>query len=655
MTPPQIESRLKRIQVSFNFILAYIFISIFWLRIGRDLGQNILLRLNMERIPLRLMYVVDLLLNSIVIFSIVYLVQREFNKSKDEINVHIKEIKQKEATIKKAHINLKTQNNLISNVLENASILILGLDCDFNILSISNNIEDIASFSKEEINKRHLSTLIDKKDVEELKETIKNKEKATKELELLSKHGKKIYTSGTIERGQQADNKDLEYTLVLLDITQRKLLQKKISYLDSHDPLTSLANRSFLEEEFKANLIENVEKSNPIALLYMELDDFEYMNENFGYHAADRLVIDMAKRLRFLTKEGDLISRISQDKFAIIFLEEQSLEDIEDRIKDIQGKTEFNWLYKGEKYIISTTMGVSIYQEDCNDFTGLLRNANIALECAKEDSRGSYVYYSPDNMCGFVNDLTMLSDIKSALVKDEFQMYYQPIKDLRTGEMVGLEALIRWFHPQKKFISTGDFIPVAEKAGLIDEIGDYTINEVFRQKKEWDSLGYNFKKVSINISTMSFSKENFASYFKKKLEDYNLQGEEIVLELTETSFSRYPDIVKKNIDQLKDLKIEIAMDDFGTGYSSLSRLKDLNIDYLKLDRAFIVALLEEDGEAIIKPLISLANALGKKVVAEGIENEEQFSILKRLGCDFGQGYYLAYPMPAENLIKMRNK
>lgn len=213
------------------------------------------------------------------------------------------------------------------------------------------------------------------------------------------------------------------------------------------------------------------------------------------------------------------------------------------------------------------------------------------------------------------------------------------------------ESLIRWFHPEKGYISPMDFIPIAEKRGIIDEISEYSLDKVFQQKSTWNKSGYKLPKISINVSAISFSKSKFFRFIKLKLEKYNLKPREIVLELTESSFESYQGEIKSNIEKLRELGVEVAMDDFGTGYSSLARLKDLQLDYLKLDRSFITALFDENGQKMIEPLIALAKILGKSVIAEGIETQEQYDVLRTMGCQYGQGYFLARPMPAEDLIR----
>lgn len=430
------------------------------------------------------------------------------------------------------------------------------------------------------------------------------------------------------------------------------MLQDQIRYMDSYDILTDLANRNLMEEDFTNNLPNFIKNANPVALLYIDIDDFAFINESKGYHAGDHLLRDMANRMKNIIKKDDLISRLTQDEFVIVLTGEETLEDIDIRINEISKGTKMEWEFEEEKYMISTTIGVAIYPKDGMDFINLLKSGHLALECAKENSRSSFEYFSKERKCSIVKDLSGVSDVKLALETGQFEMYYQPIHDLKTHRFENAESLIRWKHPEKGYISPAYFIPIAERAGIIDEIGEFTLEQVFKQKSQLNKLEHGLKKISINISAISFSKGSFADTIKEKLKKYGLKGEEIVLELTESSFSTHGNMIKKNIEELRELGIEIFMDDFGTGYSSLARLKDLQMDYIKLDRAFIVALLDENGQEIIKPLISLANALGKNVVSEGIETQEQCSILNKLGSEYGQGYFLSKPMPYEELEKL---
>ncbi len=642
-----IETKKDRLLTAAKLSSLYIFASVIWILIYEKLVEVYF----QGRIPETLIYIVGVGFGALAIFFFASKTLKKFNEDKKTIEDSIRQLKAKEETIKLANEGLKQQNELIEEVLKGANVLVIRLDKNFNIVRASKNIYCSTGFKSSVLRDQPLSKIIGAEYIDEMLENIEEEDASCLELEMHTRYGEKKYMRGIVSRSRVKSQSKIYFNLLLCDISESKDLQKRVNYLDSYDRLTDLPNRNVMEKTFNRLLPEIKEIGNPIAFLNIDIDDFAYINENKGYHAGDQLLIDMANVLKAHTKKTDIVSRISQDRFGLIFTKEESYKAIDRRVNEILKATKLQWKYQDRSYMISSTIGVSIYPDSALDFMNLIKNANIALECAKENSRSSYEYYSPDNNCTISNDLALLSDIKLALINKSFYMNYQPIVNLKTGSIENVESLIRWFHPDKGYISPAYFIQVAERAGIIDEIGDYTLDEVFRQKERWNKSDYKLEKVSINISAISFSKKEFASKIEDKLKKYNLEGGEIVLELTESSFAYHLDKIKENIDKIRALGIQVAMDDFGSGYSSLTRLKDLPIDYLKLDRAFIVSLLDENGQEIIRPLISLANALGKNVIAEGIETKEQLDILKDMGCQYGQGYFLARPMSSEDLIK----
>lgn len=552
---------------------------------------------------------------------------------------------------------LARQEKLRGSILESTIAFVVTLDEDFTILSASENTQAVVAFEERDLLHKPLCEFVGLDNTVAIQEGVRFKDVYEIEMTLNSKYGRKIDLYGRIKK-DPIGQEQTTYTFILYDIGLRKSLQEKINYMDTYDPLTDLPNRDLMEKSFNS-LLPYIDKTGqPIALIYADIDDFAFINETKSHLAGDKLLRDVAQRIKAIVGQRDLVGRITQDEFAIVLMDLASLEEVDKRVNEIIKEIRMEWQYGEDKYLVTATMGLAVYPKDGINFISLLKSANLALECAKENSRSYYEYYSKDQKCSAIKDLSITSDIKTAIRLGQFQMYYQPINNLKTGYFENAEALIRWPNPEGGFISPAYFIPIAERAGMIDEIGDFTLERVFAQKEEWKKAGLNIEKLSINVSAISFSREGFASYIEEKLLRYGLRGEEIVLELTETSFSTHRNKIKKNIDELRNMGIEIAMDDFGTGYSSLDRLKDLRIDYLKLDRAFIVSLLEENGQEIIKPFISLAKALGIVVIAEGIETLDQYKLLKKLGCQLGQGYFMARPMPGKDLaflLKGQNK
>lgn len=639
-------SKIDNINKALRFTTVYTIISLIIMYFSGAIKLWLEKMMAIGTLSLANVYVINLSLKGTLVFFMSYGVLYKYSKDRITIEDNLKELKTKSNILEKLNKEIKGQKQLIFDVLDSADIVVIRLDENFNILSTSYNIESVVSFSQEDVFKKNLSTIMAEKYINVIKSNLEISEEYSLDLDIVTKHGKTIYMNVTAKRH---DSNDTKYVVVLHDISERRILEQKITFLDSYDSVTALPNRKLLEEAFGFLSKKTNGRNNLLAFLYIDIDNFSYINEVLGHDAGDHLLMEIADKLKCILKPKDILSRIVQDKFAIILTDENSIEDINKKIVEILKTTKMNWRYGDSEYLISTTAGVSLYPKDGRDFITLLKNTNTALECAKENYRGGYDYYSPENKSVATRDLSMLADIRLAIINKEFEMYYQPIVNLATGEIESVESLIRWFHPKKGYIPPNEFIPMAEKAGIIDEIGDYVLEEVFSQKKRWGDHGYHLKKVAINISAISFNKVKFADRIKEKLRRHGLEGGEIILELTETGFSSGRNRIKKNIEGLRCLGVEISMDDFGTGYSSLARLKDLPIDYIKLDRTFISDLIGGEDQELIKPLISLADALGQRVIAEGIETEEQYDILKRLGCTFGQGYFLARPMPAKEL------
>lgn len=421
-------------------------------------------------------------------------------------------------------------------------------------------------------------------------------------------------------------------------------LENKIYFLDSHDLITGLPNRMSLEKAFNKIRLDSLNKYENLALLYIDINNFKNINETVGHFGGDQFLIHVGEIIKDNTSRSDLVGRISQDEFVVILRGIGSKEDINEIIKAIENAIKEPWVFDDEVFYNSVAIGIATYPEDGDGFIDLLRKANMACEYAKTLETEDFSYYTEGIGKQQLNNIKILNDISTALINDEFSLNYQVVYNLKEDSIEGVEALIRWNHPTEGYISPGEFIPIAEKTSLMYEIADFVVNEAFRQKNQWNYNGVNCKQISINISAKTFSRNWFPGLIKNGLKMYGLKSEEIILELTESVFAEDMADIEKNVRILRRLGLKIALDDFGTGYSALSRLKDLNIDFLKMDKSFITNLEKDSGEALmVKSVIDLSQDLGIKVVAEGIETKEQYDILKSMGCDLGQGYYIDKP------------
>lgn len=423
----------------------------------------------------------------------------------------------------------------------------------------------------------------------------------------------------------------------------KELTQAKIDYMGFHDNLTGLPKRLLMERSFM-NLIETSHKEKNIALVHLDIDNFTQINEAVGNVAGDQFILDISEVLDNIIKGDDLLVKLSQDAFGILLTDINSKADIDSQVRKILEAIEEPWVYEGREFFTSATAGIATYPNDCLEFYSLLRFSNLALKFAKFANRGWFEYYSKDVEREIVQSLEIIDNIKRALINKEFSLNYQLVLNLLDRKVIGVEALIRWKHPVKGNIPPLDFIPIAEQSNLIVEITDYVINTALKQKVLWKEEGYDIPKISVNIPPKSMNTIGFCNYIEDKIVEYGIDANELILELTESTFIENLEDMDANIKYLRNLGVEIALDDFGTGYSTLARLKELNIDYLKLDRSFIMNMTKDSSdELLVRSVIEVANVLGIIVCAEGIETLEGLNLLTEMGCTLGQGYFIHKP------------
>lgn len=437
------------------------------------------------------------------------------------------------------------------------------------------------------------------------------------------------------------------------DLTRTKLAHEKtLNYFGSYDIIKELPNRLFLEEMYED--LQNRGYSG-FAFLFIDIDNFSHINDLLGRSKGDILLMEIGMRIRSSINKEDLLCRISGDEFGVILPSVVSQGEIDNYLERIQASLSSPLEFDKERFYLSSTIGISLSPKDGMDFATLIKNANIAMHYGKIYSKAGHSYYDKSMDKVIVDNDAILSDIRRGLINKEFQLHYQIIKDIKEDKIIGVESLLRWFHPKKGYIPPLDFIPLAEKTDLIFELRKFILDEAFRQKKAWKDRKVDIPIVGINISIKSFCSQDLVEEIEKKMNEYGLGKGEIVLELTESGSIEAMDSLISNIEQLRDLGVRIALDDFGTGYSSGVRLKDLPLDYLKIDKYFIDNIHNNyKDEVMVKSFIDVADALGVRIIAEGIEYKEQIDKLLDLNCILGQGYFIARPMAAEKLEDLIN-
>ncbi|MCP5123996.1 MAG: EAL domain-containing protein [Pseudomonadales bacterium] len=452
-----------------------------------------------------------------------------------------------------------------------------------------------------------------------------------------------------------------------------KRQEDRLRYLAYYDPLTSLPNRRSFNEQLTRILKRSQRRNSNAALLFIDLDHFKRINDSIGHGRGDRLLVEIAKRLTLELREDDAINyfsdrsaedddddgavsteiaRLGGDEFTVVLSDVENTMHVERVAKRILNALSEPIALQSHNPVVTPSIGIAIFPHDGKDPDTLVRNADTAMYVAKAEGRACYRFYDEEMNSRAVEQLKMEEELRNALRNHELELRYQPQIDTRTGEVVSMEALVRWKHPQRGMVSPLEFIPVAERTGQIIELGEWVMGEVARHCLYWDSLGIKPFRICVNISPLQFNQADLPEWIENFLRRSKLTPDRLELELTESAIMTD---AKTNIAKLRALKalgLQLAVDDFGTGYSSLSYLKRFPIDTLKIDQSFVADLHSPDGAAIVDAIIVLAKTLNLRVIAEGIEDEYQLSYLVAKECDLLQGFYFARPIYPEDVPDM---
>jgi diguanylate cyclase len=414
----------------------------------------------------------------------------------------------------------------------------------------------------------------------------------------------------------------------------------------THDALTGIANRVLFVEHL--NLA--VHDRHSFAVCVFDLDRFKIINDSLGHGAGDALLKHVSERLQAIVRSSDIVARAGGDEFLLLLRNVRSTEEIEALIVRWMSALSEPYHISGLELHVSPSIGIARYPADGKVAEELLARADEAMYFAKRSGRKTFRFFDSSIM-GFSRErLEIEAELRGALAQGQLALHYQPKIDIATGEMRSVEALIRWRHPKRGFILPGEFIPIAEESGLILEIGDWVIREACRQAREWHQRGLPFLRVAVNVSPLQFCQANFVKKVNAALKEHSLDATYLEIELTEATLMSNAETSVALLEQLSELGVVVAIDDFGTGYSSMSYLQRFPIDKLKIDRSFISDVASNAGDAsIVRAIISLAHGLRLKVIAEGVESEEQLGILRRMGCDQYQGFFRSPAVPAAEI------
>jgi diguanylate cyclase (GGDEF)-like protein len=434
---------------------------------------------------------------------------------------------------------------------------------------------------------------------------------------------------------------------------ERKKTEDRIQRMSRYDSLTNVANRSFLYDRLEVALARARRLNRIVAVLLLDLDHFKNINDTLGHTFGDRILKRVAERLTGSLRASDIVARMGGDEFAVLLPEIEQVGDVAQVADKIMAALRAPVMLDEQELFVSTSIGSSIYPDDGEDAETLLKNADSAVQRAKQIGRNNLQFYSPLMNAKASKRLQLGNALRRALEREEFLLHYQPQVDLEGGRIVGVEALVRWRHPGLGLVSPMEFIPLAEETGLILPIGEWVLREACRQTREWHDAGIPPFRVSVNLSNRQFNQKGLVDSITEALRETRLEPQHLALELTESGFMHNEEEAIATLHTLKEMGIRVSIDDFGTGYSSLRYLKRFPIDELKIDRSFVRDITtDHDDAAIVGAIIAMGNSLRLTVVAEGVETREQLDFLRAQGCSVIQGFYLSRPLPTGEMTRV---
>ena len=527
-------------------------------------------------------------------------------------------------------------------------------DLEGNIEYANPAFEKITGYTIEETLGRNCRFLqngdSDQPGLEMIRSAIHAREEGVALLRNYRKDGQFFWNDVHIAPVPDPDGSTTHFVGVLNDITDIKEYEARLARQENVDALTELASRAALKNRIRQAILAAQRGNSVVTVGFMDLDNFKFINDSLGHNIGDKLLRRVARRLSACVREHDMIARYGGDEFAFVLTGQQDKESVSNLMRRMLKTVDRPFNIDGHQLFVSCSIGVSFYPKDGLDVDTLLRDADAAMYRAKEAGRNTFQFYTPALNLRVTERLSMEARLRRALANDEFILHYQPKVDLRSGTMVGIEALLRWLPEKGEMVPPAVFIPLAEETGLIVAIGEWVLRTACSDAKMLQDTGLATMRVAVNISARQFEPNTLTTVVRDALHDSGLASECLELELTESLVMQNPEEVISVLRGLKEMGLRLAIDDFGTGYSSLSYLQRFPVDRLKIDQSFVRDIGADPNDAIIaRAVISLGHSLGMSVIAEGVSSREQLIFLRENGCDEIQGYLFSRPVPIEEL------
>src|SRR5690625_781212 len=513
------------------------------------------------------------------------------------------------------------------------------IDCDYSLACMFH-------FTVDALKNLSLTSLVRESERYKLLQLLESQKKRIEHFQGVTKKGEHLHLKIT----KLSPTNDLLGAMIakIENVTEQRKAKTKLEYMENHDILTGLPNRTYLFNQLEMTIKEATDAQETFALLHIHLNHLKQINETFGYDVGDQLLKTFSENLTNYLKHHIFTARLTSNEFIILLRNTDSKTSVTTFVENLINHLSSTYHIKGYDIQISLNIGISLYPEHGLSAEELLKNADAALYMVRDNADKQFNFYESSLSKKFKLNLKMDSELHQALASNQFSLHYQPQKCLTTGKVIGLEALLRWNHPTKGLIPPLEFIPLAEKTGLIIDIGRWVLYEACKQNKHWQNQGYRPVIVSVNLSAKQLHQKDFVKDVEKILQLTNLEPHYLELEITESMAMMNEKFVLKTVKKLRKLGVFVSIDDFGTGYSSLKSLSFFPVTKLKIDKMFMDER-QKHNRTIVRSIIRLSHSLNLKVIAEGVETLEQMKFLKEEKCDEIQGFYFSKPLPAQQL------
>jgi diguanylate cyclase (GGDEF)-like protein/PAS domain S-box-containing protein len=560
---------------------------------------------------------------------------------------------------KKAERRVQESEQRYKSLFEQNSDAIFSLDFSGRFLSVNPAVEQTSGYTPSELLNKPYTSIMVPEDVALAQQSFERAatqgEPEQTELTIFHKHGHRVELSVNT-MPIVIDQEIVGVYGIAKDITEKKRAEHLINHMAYHDSLTDLPNRRLFKDRLTQALEQTIAHEEQLAILFIDLDRFKIINDSLGHAFGDLVLQCVAERLSSCVREHDLVARMGGDEFTVLLPKLADSEDVlgiaQRLLETINQPMEIN----GQELHITPSIGISRYPQDGQDTETLMKHADTAMYKAKETGKNNFQFYAPTmNMLAF-EQMELENELRKALERQEFVLYYQPQVNVSTGKIIGMEALIRWQHPDKGLLAPGHFISIAEENGMIVPIGEWVLRQACHDCKSWQAAGLPPIRVAVNLSLIQFQKNNLCETVTNILEETGLDPQYLELEITESIAMQNTDQVIQKLEELVNLGIEISIDDFGTGFSSLSYLKKFPIHKLKIDRSFVSDITTDpDDASIVSAIIAMALSLKLDLIVEGVETKEQQNYLHELGCHEMQGFLFSRPVPGTTVTSLLSR